>query len=98
MCLSRRFGALFWSLGKDKVSGSDGFSLLFFHRYWPIIQDKVVEVVQMIFDFRDIPAKWRKTMITLIPKRPSASTPAHFRPISLAPLSIKYVLGFWSGG
>nr|XP_010943370.1 uncharacterized protein LOC105061109 [Elaeis guineensis] len=37
----------------------------------------------MVFKSKGIPEEWKKTMIALILKQPDASTPGHFKPISL---------------
>lgn len=71
-----------WSVGEDKVPGSDGFPLLFFCQYWSIIGREVLEVVQVVFFF-GILVEWKKTLVTLISKRPDAFKPSHFRSISL---------------
>ena len=42
-----------------------------------------MEAIQLIFECRDIPTEWKKTLITLIPKRLDVSLPSHYRPISL---------------
>lgn len=71
-----------WSLKEDKVQGLDSFPPLFFHRYWSIIRKEVMEMVQAIFIY-GIPSERKKTLITLVPKKPGTSMPSHFRSISL---------------
>ena len=77
------------SLREDKALGPDSFPPLFFHRYWSIVREEVVEAIQLVFEGRDISMEWKKTLITLIPKWPDASLLSHFRPISLCTIFYK---------
>lgn len=45
--------------------------------------------MQVVFESRDILGKWKKILVALIPKKPNASAPGHFRPISLCTILYK---------
>lgn len=47
---------MLWSMVKDKVSGPNGFSLLFFRKYYLIIQVEVAGVVRKFFATRGMPS------------------------------------------
>lgn len=70
-------------MAKDKVPGLDSFPPLFFKRFWLIIQAKVVQAVMEFFATRKISLAWKRTFVTLVPKRLGATKPSHYRPISL---------------
>lgn len=75
-----------WSL---KAPGPDGFSRLFYHEYWNIVQD-IVSLSAEAFDRGKTQMKiLNETSIALIPKVPALKTTTQFRPISLCNNSYK---------
>ncbi|XP_038979184.1 uncharacterized protein LOC120109519 [Phoenix dactylifera] len=75
--------AALWSLGEDRAPGPDGFPPIFFRRYWHIVKQEVTATVQQFFVSTAMPVEWRRTFITLIPKRQDLVEPSHYKPISL---------------
>ncbi|GJX09615.1 reverse transcriptase [Tanacetum coccineum] len=71
------------SLGAHKAPNEDGFSDLFFQKYWHIVGDTVSKAIQQFFDDGVMPHLLNKTLVVLIPKVPYPETVGQFRPISL---------------
>lgn len=68
--------------GPLKSPGSDGFSDIFFQKYWDIVGDKVFEAVHNFFLEGVLLREMNHTNVTLIPKvNPELIN--HFQPISL---------------
>jgi hypothetical protein len=69
--------------------GPDGFSFLFYHKFWSIIKKDCMALVRA-FDKGDLNiASLNYTMVILIPKEDNANTLKKFRPISLINCSFK---------
>ena len=73
----------FWSLKAFKAPRPDGPHAGFFHRFWLIVGNSVVDVVKKAFTERVVPEYLNRTLITLIPKTQSPETLNNYRPISL---------------
>jgi hypothetical protein len=73
------------SLGSSKAPGPDGFSALFYKKYWSIVKREVLECVLDFFLNKNLASKQNHTCITLIPKQSGAHSVNHFRPIRLSP-------------
>ncbi|PWA65154.1 hypothetical protein CTI12_AA306500 [Artemisia annua] len=71
------------SLSAHKAPGEDGFSGLFFQKYWHIVGDNVNKAIQHFFEDGVMPHSLNKTLVILIPKVSSPETVGQFRPISL---------------
>ncbi|CAL1372064.1 unnamed protein product [Linum trigynum] len=78
-------------MDKRKAPGPDVMSVLFFHRYWHIVGDDVVNTVFMILEIGVMPENLNHTLIALIPKVKVLTTPKEFRPISLCNVIYKLV-------
>uniref|UniRef100_A0A2N9IE03 Reverse transcriptase domain-containing protein n=1 Tax=Fagus sylvatica TaxID=28930 RepID=A0A2N9IE03_FAGSY len=66
-----------------KAPGPDGLPALFYKKYWPIVGDSVIYVVQNFFGSGHMLKEVNSSFIVLILKNNSPSTVNHFRPISL---------------
>ncbi|XP_050242423.1 uncharacterized protein LOC126691393 [Quercus robur] len=75
--------AALWSLKAFKAPGPDGLHAGFFHRFWLIVGDSVIDVVKKVFAERAVPEYLNRTLIALIPKIQSPKTLNNYRPISL---------------
>uniref|UniRef100_A0A803QAN7 Reverse transcriptase domain-containing protein n=1 Tax=Cannabis sativa TaxID=3483 RepID=A0A803QAN7_CANSA len=80
-----------YALHPLKSPGPDGFSGIFYRKYWRIVGGKVCEMVQGFFEDGSVCAKLNHTFLCLIPKVSSASRFDHFRPISLCNFCYKII-------
>ena len=67
----------------DKASGSNGFSLAFYHHCWEVVEKDVLAVFEEFYQHSKFEKSFNATFIALIPKKNSASDIRDFRPISL---------------
>ena len=72
-----------WSLKAFKAPGPNGLHAGFFHRFWLIMGNSVVNVMKKVFLERKVLEYLNKTHIALIPKIQGLETLGNFRPISL---------------
>jgi hypothetical protein len=63
--------------------GPDGIPALFFHKYWDIIGNDILNYTLMVLNHDLKPDQINYTFISLIPKVSNPTTPSDFRPISL---------------
>ncbi|CAL1389750.1 unnamed protein product [Linum trigynum] len=70
-------------MGTRKAPGADGFSALFYRKYWNIIGIDVWQLVRDIIAGSELAQDMNHMLITLIPKVKEPSSPKDFRPISL---------------
>ena len=67
----------------DKASGSNGFSLAFYHHCWEVVEKDVLAVFEEFYQHSKFEKSFNATFIALIPKKNSAFDIRDFRPISL---------------
>lgn len=72
-----------FQIRKDKSPGPDGFPALFFHHFWSLVREDVVNAVLSFFNRGFLLKDLNRTFITLIPKIPVPNTFKDFRPIGL---------------
>jgi hypothetical protein len=84
------FGALA-SLGRLKVPGPNGFTALFYMKYWDTIKHTVLHAVWNFFQNDQLLREQNHTFLALIPKTIGASTVQNFRPISLCNIIYKII-------
>ncbi|GKD65486.1 RNA-directed DNA polymerase, eukaryota, reverse transcriptase zinc-binding domain protein [Tanacetum coccineum] len=58
-----------WDCGSSKAPGPDGFSFLFFLKYWDLLKDDVVEFISSLLTSGQMPLGSNSAFNTLIPKR-----------------------------
>lgn len=75
--------ATLWSIKPFKSPGLDGLHAGFFQRFWLLVGGSVREIVKEAFCYGEVPEFLNKTLVTLIPKHPSATNLSNFQPISL---------------
>jgi hypothetical protein len=71
------------------ASGPDGFSFLFYQRFWPLIRNYFMALVRNFEKGEANVARLNYATIILIPKEDDARTLKKFRPISLINCSFK---------
>jgi hypothetical protein len=79
------------SLGSSKALGPDGFTALFYKKYWHVVKSAVLECVWNFFLHKNLAKEQNHTFITLIPKQSRAHFVNHLRPISLCNISYKII-------
>lgn len=72
----------FFSLPRNKTGGPDGYSAEFFTASWSVIGAEVTEAIMEFFRSGKLLKQWNSANLVLIPKKPNASLPSEFRPIS----------------
>ena len=70
-------------LAGDKASGSDGFSMTFFHNCWRVVESDVLAVFEEFYHYSKFEKYLNATFIALIPKKNDVSNIRDFRLISL---------------
>ncbi|GAA0158400.1 hypothetical protein LIER_15442 [Lithospermum erythrorhizon] len=79
------------SLNKDSVAGPDGFNGHFYHNFWELIADDIVDDVGHFLKGHNLPQAFTSTTIALIPKKEVAKSWTEYRPISLCTFANKIV-------
>ncbi|XP_062176085.1 uncharacterized protein LOC133881146 [Alnus glutinosa] len=79
------------SIGATKAPGPDGFTALFYQRYWSIVKEVVLNCVWDFFKKNHLLKEQNHTFIALIPKRLGPFSVNHFRPISLCNIIYKII-------
>ncbi|KAL9665419.1 hypothetical protein QQ045_020839 [Rhodiola kirilowii] len=74
-----------------KAPGKDGFSVAFFHNYWPIIKDDFIRDCLAFLNDGILDSETNSTLITLIPKLKGAVKVTDYRPISLIGVKMKAI-------
>ncbi|XP_060968612.1 uncharacterized protein LOC115704452 [Cannabis sativa] len=74
-----------------KSPGPDGFSSIFYRKYWQIVGAKVCEMVQGFFEDPTVSKNLNHTFLCLIPKINNATRFDQFRPISLCNFCYKII-------
>jgi len=79
------------SIGATKAPGPDGFTALFYQKYWSIIKEVVLNCVCDLFKRNHLLKEQNHTFIALIPKRLGPFSVNHFRPISFCNIIYKII-------
>ncbi|XP_074346913.1 uncharacterized protein LOC141685724 [Apium graveolens] len=82
--------ALF-QMNPDKAPGPDGMTPGFYQKYWHIVGDDVVKLVQNFFSSGRLMEELNNTNIVLIPKKKCPIVVGYLRPISLCNVLVKIV-------
>jgi hypothetical protein len=78
------------SLG-SKAPGPDGFTALFYKKYWHMVKTEVLGCIKNFFLNHILLQEQNHTHITLILKQSGSHTVHHFRPISLCNIVYKII-------
>lgn len=79
------------SLGTSKAPGPDGFTSLFYMKYWECIKLTVLKAVWNLFRNNHFLKEQNHTFLALIPKKLGASSVQHYRPINLCNIIYKII-------
>jgi len=78
-------------MAEGTAPGPDGFTVTFFHKFWDILKDEVLHLVESSRIDRKVLPAFNSTFITLLPKAEGANHPSKFRPISLCNVIYKII-------
>jgi hypothetical protein len=79
------------SIGSTKAPGPDGFTALFYHKFWSIVKMVVLNCVWNFFRKNHLLKEQNHTFIALIPKQLGPFSVNHFKPISLCNIIYKII-------
>jgi hypothetical protein len=79
------------SLGSTKAPGPDGFTTLFYKKYWHLIKKEVLVCVDQFFSNHCFLREQNQSFIALIPKSSGSHTAHQFRPIGLCNIVYKII-------
>ncbi|CAN1325289.1 Transposon TX1 uncharacterized 149 kDa protein [Linum perenne] len=83
--------ATVFSISPTKAPGPDGFTGLFFQKYWHIINLDVSRAIQDFFRSNRMLPALNHTWLTLIPKTPDPRSMKDLRPIGLCTVIYKII-------
>lgn len=75
----------------SKAPGPDGFTSIFFQKFWPLIGNDIAKSALAILNSHGDPMELNSTLITLLPKINDPVTLKDFRPIRLCNTCYKIV-------
>ncbi len=70
-------------MASGKAPGLDGFTKDFFHEFWDLVKEDILEIVENSRKMKGLLSAFNSTFITLISKEKGAEEPGKFRPIAL---------------
>ena len=82
--------ALF-QMGPTKALGPDGMNVLFYKKFWHIVDDDMTNAILDFLNFGNMVPRFNYTHIVLIPKIKSPQKILDFRPISLCNVIYKII-------
>jgi hypothetical protein len=79
------------NLGSTEALGPDGFTALFFKKYWSIVKQDVLNCIRNFFQYQQLLFEQNHTHIALVLKQNGSHYVHHFRPISLCNITYKII-------
>lgn len=80
--LEEEVKAALFSLSPRKALGPDGFTAKFFQTYWLELRSNIIDCTKDFYQGKALMQYINHTLITLVPKKPTAYELSDFRPIS----------------
>ena len=74
-----------------KAPGLQGFTSNFFHHFWDLIKEEVLDIVEEYRSKRGVLKAFNATFLNLIPKEAREDSPDKFRPITLCNVIYKII-------
>ena len=74
-----------------KSTGPDGFTSNFFHFFWDLVKEDVLNIVEESRTKKGVLKSFNATFLTLIPKEVGADTPDKFKSIALCNVIYKII-------
>jgi hypothetical protein len=79
------------SLGSTRALGPDGFTALFYKKYWHLIKKDVLVSIDHFFNNNSLQRGHNHSFIALVPKLSGSHTAHQFKPISLCNIVYKII-------
>jgi hypothetical protein len=79
------------SLGSIKAPGPDGFTALFYRKYWDSVKKEVLQCIGTFFQDNILPRNQNHSYVALVPKLSGSHFANQFRPISLCNIVYKII-------
>ena len=76
-------------MAKGKAPGSEGLSVKFYTRCWPIVKNDFVNLLNQMYSTQTIDNRTKSGFITLIYKKGPKTKISNYRPISLLNYDLK---------
>ncbi|CAM8948389.1 unnamed protein product [Rhodiola kirilowii] len=83
--------AALFQMFPTKAPGPDGFSAIFFQKYWHFLKDTIIRRITKVISEGKLEEGMNETMIVLIPKGKKPKKLEEYRPISLCNVTLKIV-------
>ncbi|KAL9672274.1 hypothetical protein QQ045_028524 [Rhodiola kirilowii] len=83
--------AALFQMNPTKAPGIDGFSALFYPRFWGTIKDDLCKEILSILNGGELDQALNETILILVPKKKDADSVGEYRLISLCTLVIKII-------
>lgn len=77
-----------------KAPGLDGFSPLFYQKFWPAIKEDICGEILNFLNTGMLDRRLNETMIILVPKGKDLQGISDYRPISLCNVAMRLLLKF----
>ena len=73
------------------ATGTQGISVQMFQKFFYGIGPVLLNVINFSLSSGEVPKSWKHAVITPLPKTANASTPSHYRPVSILPAIMKVI-------
>ncbi|CAM8924063.1 unnamed protein product [Rhodiola kirilowii] len=83
--------AALFQMHPTKAPGWDGFSALFYQRFWSIVKDDLCKEILSFLNGGELDRTWNETLLILVPKKKDAACVGEYRPISLCSVAVKII-------
>ncbi|CAA7042046.1 unnamed protein product [Microthlaspi erraticum] len=80
-----------FNVKSSSAPGEDGFTGIFYQKYWHIVGPSVIAEIQHFFSSATLSPGWNHTQLCLIPKVANPSVMKDMRPISLCSVQYKII-------
>ncbi|KAL9668951.1 hypothetical protein QQ045_006492 [Rhodiola kirilowii] len=83
--------AALFQMHPTKAPGMDGFSALFYQKFWSIVKEDLCKEILAFLNGGELDQALNETLIILVPKKKDAASVGDYRPISLCSVAVKII-------